>query len=145
MLSTDPKPPFALANSITGHLAVLAADAELNPPPSYLYIQDCLVTISGISWILAYIFYALRAYRDKRTSMPTFVMCMRLLGTTIFGFGTFWWRYLNVPENWGYFVSPPSLVLMAASSTADLIYPVVYHKVWAQKVKASWTTKDMKM
>ena len=70
MNSHRSKPNFALANGLTSHLSVHPADKELNPPESYLFVQDAFVILSGLFWVIPYFFYTLRCLRDKRSGMP---------------------------------------------------------------------------
>lgn len=57
---------FELANDYRGaHLVVQPSDLPLNPPESYLYIQDGLIISCGVLYSLCYLFYMIRTYRDK--------------------------------------------------------------------------------
>ncbi|KAI5262804.1 hypothetical protein E4T47_09202 [Aureobasidium subglaciale] len=57
---------FELAKSYQhAHLVVQPSDLALNPPESYLYIQDGLIISCGVLYALCYIFYMIRTYRDK--------------------------------------------------------------------------------
>ena len=60
---------FALAKR-TIHIAVDATDLALNPPESYFFIQDFLIIASGTFWLLAYLFYAIRCFRDRKCGLP---------------------------------------------------------------------------
>lgn len=64
--------PFALARSYTTHLIIQPSDLRLNPPESYLFVQDGLVIACGLLFSLCYIFYAIRTYSDKRLAGPIF-------------------------------------------------------------------------
>ena len=64
---------FALANSLTSHLGVHPADKALNPPDSYLFVQDALAIACGACWVIAYLFCTLRCLRDKRSGIPLYV------------------------------------------------------------------------
>ena len=63
-------PPFALARSYTTHLVVQPSDLRLNPPESYLFVQDGLIIACGLLYSLCYIFYTIRTYSDKRLAGP---------------------------------------------------------------------------
>lgn len=64
--------PFALARSYTTHLVVQPSDLRLNPPESYLFVQDGLIIACGLLYSLCYIFYIIRTYSDKRLAGPIF-------------------------------------------------------------------------
>lgn len=55
---------FALANRV-GHLIVQPADLELNPPESYLFVQDGLIISCGVIYALCYLFIIFRAFSDR--------------------------------------------------------------------------------
>ncbi|KAF2278623.1 uncharacterized protein EI97DRAFT_372201 [Westerdykella ornata] len=58
--------PFELANRYAGkHLIPQPSDLKLNPPESYLYIQDALIIACGVLYALCYMFYMTRTYRDR--------------------------------------------------------------------------------
>lgn len=57
-------PNFELANQVR-HLIVQPADQQLNPPESYLFVQDGLIIICGALYALCYIFCMIRTYSDK--------------------------------------------------------------------------------
>jgi hypothetical protein len=59
---------FALAKSCTTHLIVQPSDLALNPPESYLFIQDFLIISCGVLYALCYLFYMFRTYRDKKVA-----------------------------------------------------------------------------
>jgi hypothetical protein len=62
---------FALANKFVGlHLVVQPADLRLNPPESYLYIQDGLIILCGLLYAFCYVFYTINIYNDKRLAGP---------------------------------------------------------------------------
>jgi len=67
---TSSRASFATANRIISHLAVHPADKILNPPESYLLVQDALIIATGTFWTIAYLWYILRCIRDKRSGMP---------------------------------------------------------------------------
>ena len=60
--------------------------------------------------------------------------CARTLGT-LFGFLSFIWRYVNVPDNWSYVVNPWALALMSASILGDALYPVFFLRRKLKKEK----------
>jgi len=63
--------PFEYARSITGnHLVVQPSDARLNPPESYLFVQDFLIVSCGVLYAFCYFFYMLRTVRDKTLAGP---------------------------------------------------------------------------
>lgn len=58
--------PFDLANTYShSHLIVQPADLALNPPESYLFIQDGLIISCGVLYALCYLFYMTRTVKDK--------------------------------------------------------------------------------
>lgn len=58
--------PFDLANTYSqSHLIVQPADLALNPPESYLFIQDGLIISCGVLYALCYLFYMMRTIKDK--------------------------------------------------------------------------------
>lgn len=56
---------FELANNLR-HLIIQPADARLNPPESYLFVQDFLIISCGVVYALCYLFCMIRAWRDKK-------------------------------------------------------------------------------
>lgn len=73
----SPEEPFALAHALTPyHLIVQPSDAALNPPESYLYIQDGLIISCGVLYALCYFFYAVRTYRDGVCAGPVEYLCV---------------------------------------------------------------------
>ncbi|KAJ6041583.1 uncharacterized protein N7446_010533 [Penicillium canescens] len=56
---------FDLANKVQ-HLIIQPADLRLNPPESYLYVQDGLIISCGFLYVLCYLFCTFRAYKDQR-------------------------------------------------------------------------------
>jgi hypothetical protein len=46
------------------HLVVQPADARLNPPEGYLFIQDGLIISCGVLYALLYVFGMMRAVKD---------------------------------------------------------------------------------
>lgn len=62
---------FEYAEIFAGrHLVVQPSDARLNPPESYLFIQDFLIISCGVLYALCYFFYMLRTVRDKTIAGP---------------------------------------------------------------------------
>lgn len=55
---------FALANRVR-HLIVQPSDAALDPPESYLFVQDGLIISCGVIYALCYLFCMIRAYSDR--------------------------------------------------------------------------------
>jgi hypothetical protein len=67
---------FNLARSLeTSHLIVQPSDARLNPPQSYLFVQDFLIIACGALYLLCYLFYITRTIRDRHLSGPVEYMC----------------------------------------------------------------------
>lgn len=63
--------PFEAAhNYASKHLIVQPSDLALNPPESYLYIQDGLIIACGALYILCYCFYMTRTIKDKTVAGP---------------------------------------------------------------------------
>jgi hypothetical protein len=63
--------PFELAYAVTGHhLIVQASDTALNPPQSYLFIQDFLIVSCGVLYALCYYFYMIATVRDRFLAGP---------------------------------------------------------------------------
>lgn len=61
--------PFELANQYAyKHLIVQPSDLHLNPPESYLFIQDSLIISYGVLYALFYMFYMTRTYKDHYIS-----------------------------------------------------------------------------
>lgn len=46
------------------HLVVQPADARLNPPEGYLFVQDGLIISCGVLYALLYVFGMMRAVKD---------------------------------------------------------------------------------
>jgi hypothetical protein len=63
-------PTFDVARAFTTHLVVQSRDLDLNPPESYLFIQDGLIISCGVLYALCYFFYLLRSVRDKAIAGP---------------------------------------------------------------------------
>ncbi|KAB8074334.1 hypothetical protein BDV29DRAFT_191022 [Aspergillus leporis] len=55
---------FKLAHQV-GHLIVQPADLDLDPPESFLFVQDGLIIACGVLYAMCYFFCMLRAYKDK--------------------------------------------------------------------------------
>ncbi|KAL4763658.1 uncharacterized protein BDW70DRAFT_131275 [Aspergillus foveolatus] len=47
------------------HLVVQPADARLNPPEAYLFVQDGLIISCGVLYALTYVFCMMRAVKDR--------------------------------------------------------------------------------
>jgi len=60
--------------------------------------------------------------------------CMRFLGTAC-SFGTIFWRYVNIPENWGWVGGLWSLLGVGLWFAGDVVYPFVYYHVRMGKAK----------
>ena len=70
---------FDVARRLTSqHLIVLPSDLALNPPESYLFVQDGLIISCGVLYVLCYIFYMIRTYKDKHLAGPVYVLCATL-------------------------------------------------------------------
>lgn len=50
-------------------------------------------------------------------------------------YGLFFWRYLNIPENWSYVSSAWSIGMIGITLLAETIYPFIYVWVWRQERK----------
>lgn len=58
--------PFELASTYANkHLIVQPADLRLNPPESYLFIQDFLIISCGVIYAMCYGSYMKQTYKDK--------------------------------------------------------------------------------
>ncbi|KAI7222577.1 hypothetical protein KC333_g1046 [Hortaea werneckii] len=67
---------FDLAERLTRHhLIVQPADLALNPPQSYLFVQDFLIISCGVIYALCYVFYIARTYKDRTMSGPVEYLC----------------------------------------------------------------------
>lgn len=55
---------FELANRVR-HIIIQPSDLELNPPESYLFVQDGLIISCGVIYSLCYLFCMIRAYSDR--------------------------------------------------------------------------------
>lgn len=53
------------------------------------------------------------------------IWCMRFLGT-LFSLLVFFWRFMNVPETWGYVCSSWSFVVVGAWMAGDVVYFAIY-------------------
>jgi hypothetical protein len=81
--------PFDLAHSLShSHLIVQPSDAILNPPPSYLFIQDFLIIACGTLYLLCYLFYITRTIRDRHLSGPVEYMCATMSYELFYAFAT---------------------------------------------------------
>lgn len=47
------------------HLVVQPADARLNPPEGYFFVQDGLIISCGVLYALLYVFCMMRAVKDE--------------------------------------------------------------------------------
>ena len=56
----------------------------------------------------------------------------------------FLWRYLNVPENWSYVASWPSIALFTLTLAPEVAYPIVYNKVEKDMQNRRATKKKIK-
>lgn len=67
---------FEYANSTTHtHLIPQPSDLILNPPESYLLIQDFLIITCGLLYALCYFFYTVRTYADRYCAGTPLYMC----------------------------------------------------------------------
>lgn len=67
--------PFELAKTLEKrHLIVKPSDLALNPPQSYLFIQDFLILLCAIFYCFCYIFYTTRTKRDRFLAGPIDLM-----------------------------------------------------------------------
>lgn len=64
-IMTADSAPFALARQV-GHLIVQPADDALNPPESYLFVQDGLIILCGGLYALCYLFCMTQTISDKK-------------------------------------------------------------------------------
>lgn len=63
--------PFELARrSASWHLIVQPADLRLDPPESYLYVQDGFIVSCGVLYVLCYLFYMTKTVKDKTCAGP---------------------------------------------------------------------------
>lgn len=63
--------PFETANKYEFmHLIVQPSDLRLNPPESYLYVQDGIIISCGVLYVLCYFFYMTRTVKDKTCAGP---------------------------------------------------------------------------
>lgn len=77
MLSSE-QPYFALARRYgniyvpgwTQHIAAHSADLDLNPPESYLFIQDLLIFLCATSWTWWYAEAIHATIKDRRSPVP---------------------------------------------------------------------------
>lgn len=68
--------PFQLARSLEStHLIVQPSDARLNPPQSYLFVQDFLIITCGFLYLLCYLFYMARTIKDRHLAGPVEYLC----------------------------------------------------------------------
>ncbi|KAL1957169.1 hypothetical protein VTO42DRAFT_6312 [Malbranchea cinnamomea] len=52
-------------------------------------------------------------------------------------YGVFFWRYLNVPQNWEYVASPLSIGIIVLTLIPETIYPFLY--IWVYKTQKTKT------
>jgi hypothetical protein len=64
---------FVLARQWKYHIAVHPADLALNPPESYLFIQDVLILFCAIVWAISYVDLIRLTLKDRRSPMPLLV------------------------------------------------------------------------
>lgn len=65
---------------------------------------------------------------------------MRLFG--IFAaISVFAWRYINVPQNWGYVASWPSIALLTVTIIPEFVYPFAYWRAERLMEEARHKTK----
>ena len=75
MASPTPRAPFLLAHKINEyHIAVHPADSSLDPPGSYLFVQTSLILSTALLWMMAYLFYSIRTFRDHKSAMPLYCL-----------------------------------------------------------------------
>ncbi len=55
----------------------------------------------------------------------------------------FFWRYINVPQNWGYVVSWPSIALLILTVIPEILYPFVFRNL-ERKLKEAGAEKKQK-
>lgn len=68
--------PFELSHSLeSSHLIVQPSDSRLNPPQSYLFVQDFLIIGCGFLYVLCYLFYMARTIRDRHLAGPVEYLC----------------------------------------------------------------------
>ena len=68
--------PFSLAKLLEKrqHLIAHPSDLHLDPPQSYLFVQDFLIVLCAIVYCFAYVFYMIRTKRDRFLAGPVDLM-----------------------------------------------------------------------
>ncbi|PPJ60279.1 hypothetical protein CBER1_01264 [Cercospora berteroae] len=79
---------FELAKKYTTHLIVQPSDARLQPPESYLFIQDGLIISCGVLYALCYMFYMTRTARDKTCAGAVEYLCGTMAYEIYYAFAT---------------------------------------------------------
>lgn len=54
----------------------------------------------------------------------------------------FFWRYVNVPQNWGYVVSWPSIALLILTVIPELMYPFVFRRTEQKMIREALAKKQ---
>ncbi|KXT00249.1 hypothetical protein AC578_1207 [Pseudocercospora eumusae] len=81
--------PFELATKYSHHhLIVQPKDLALEPPESYLFIQDGLIISCGVLYSLCYLFYMLRTVKDKTLSGYVEFLCGTMAYEVYYAFTT---------------------------------------------------------
>ncbi|KID94333.1 hypothetical protein MAJ_09692, partial [Metarhizium majus ARSEF 297] len=178
------------------HIIVHAADLQLNPPQSYLFVQDFLIILCALLYCFCYVFYTLRTKRDRFLAGPVDLLYVHLFisghchesihdlledsvrfGNLAYELGIGWcevlylwkhahtkgqsleiwvvrfcgvlsamavffWRYLNVPQNWAYVVSWPSIVLVVLNAVPELMCPFLYRRAERKMREAAAVQKE---
>ncbi|KAL3473153.1 hypothetical protein BJX99DRAFT_234167 [Aspergillus californicus] len=79
-----------------------------------------------VGWVYVYHLFTRRSTRGH--SLESWLA--RYLGCYT-AYGVFIWRYLNVPQNWGYVGSFWSVAIIVATLIPETVYPFVY--IWVYK------------
>lgn len=66
---------------------------------------------------------------------PLLFRLVRVLGI-IGAYGTFFWRYVNVPENWGYVGSRWTMVIALSTILPEAVYPFLLF--WTKIREVEW-------
>lgn len=53
----------------------------------------------------------------------------------------FVWRYVNVPQNWEYVVSWPSIILLTLTVIPEIIYPFLFRITEQKMIRAATEEK----
>ena len=130
--STPPK-MFDLAHNTTQtHLIPHSSDLRLNPPESYLLIQDFLIITCGILYALCYFFYMVRTYSDRYCAGTPLYLSATMAYELYYGLV----MTSSAPtpmarfERWGFMV----WFVMDATFAAVAIYSAYPRKVWGRMV-----------